>query len=210
MATAMRAVFIRTPTPRRVATRAQGGGSEAPEPMEAPKLTKRGKPMPKPQKPRRRKAKTGGNQGATMKETPSAADVAAGDRFDEIVARGGIVVEVFVRAAGPNQWFPVGPLAVLSAKAIKREIWAAEEPLRKAAFKMYPALAKPPAFGRVEYGYRERDEEKKVSEADIRDAAGKKNPFDDVILLTREDDSTESESEGFFSKIKKALNPYDG
>jgi hypothetical protein len=201
---------IPIPTRRVVATRAQGNGKDAPEPMEAPKLTKRGKPMPKPQKPRRRKPKTGGNQGATMKETPSAADVAAGDRFDDIVARGGIVVEVFVRAAGPNQWFPVGPLAVMSTKAIKREIWAAEEPLRKAAFKMYPALAKPPAFGRVEYGYRERDEEKKISEADIREAEGKKNPFDDVILLTREDDSTESESEGFFSKIKKALNPYDG
>ena len=96
---------------------------------------------------------------------------------------------MFVRAAGPNQWFPVGPLASESPRNIKKEIWAAEKPLKEAAFKMYPALAKPPAFGRVEYGYRERDESSKITEEQIREKQGQKNPFDDVILLTKDDDS---------------------
>ena len=117
---------------------------------------------------------------------------------------------VFVRAAGPNQWFPVGPIAVERPRDVKKEIWNAEEPLRTAAFKMYPALAKPPAFGRVEYGYRERDESKKITEEEIRANKGKMNPFDDVILLTAVDgDDTEKQDEGLFAKFKRALNPYD-
>jgi hypothetical protein len=181
-------------------------------PSEAPALTKRGKPMPKPQKPQRRKAKTGGKQGEQMKaKPPSAEEVAASERFDAIVAKGGAIFEVFVRAAGPNQWFPVGPLASESPRNIKKEIWAAEKPLKEAAFKMYPALAKPPAFGRVEYGYRERDESSKITEAQIREKQGQKNPFDDVILLTKDDDSTTAgaEENDLLSKFKKMLNPYD-
>ena len=192
----------------RVVSRASAGDGDAP-PVE---LTKRGKPMPKPQKPRRRKAKTGGAQGAPAEAAapPSAAEVAAGERFDAVVAKGGAVFEVFVRAAGPNQWFPVGPIAVERPRDVKKEIWNAEEPLRKAAFKMYPALAKPPAFGRVEYGYRERDESAKITEEQIRANKGKMNPFDDVILLTAVDgDDTEKQDEGLFAKFKRALNPYD-
>jgi hypothetical protein len=32
------------------------------------------------------------------------------------------------------------------------ELWSAEEPLKKAGFKMYPGLLAAPAFGKVEYG----------------------------------------------------------
>ena len=32
------------------------------------------------------------------------------------------------------------------------ELWNAEEPLKKAGFKMYPGLLAAPAFGKVEYG----------------------------------------------------------
>ena len=197
----------------RVASRAASAGDG--DALDAPpvrQLTKRGKPMPKPQKPRRRKAKTGGSQGGPGGKAapPSAAEVAASERFDAIVAKGGAVFEVFARAAGPNQWFPVGPIAVERPRDVKKEIWKAEEPLRKAAFKMYPALAKPPAFGRIEYGYRERDESTKITEAEIRANKGKTNPFDDVILLTAVDgDDTEKQNEGLFAKFKRALNPYD-
>ena len=136
--------------------------------------------------------------------------MAASERFDAIVAKGGAVFEVFACAAGPNQWFPVGPIAVERPRDVKKEIWKAEEPLRKAAFKMYPALAKPPAFGRIEYGYRERHESTKITEAEIRANKGKTNPFDDVILLTAVDgDDTEKQDEGLFAKFKRALNPYD-
>ena len=73
------------------------------------------------------------------------------------------------------------------------------------------ALAKPPAFGRVEYGYRERDESSKITEEQIREKQGQKNPFDDVILLTKDDDSTTAgaEENDLLSKFKKMLNPYD-
>jgi len=194
---------------RAVAARASGDdGTVAPDVG----LTKRGKPKPKPQKPRQRKPK-GPRDAPADSAPPSAADVEASSRYDDIVARGGVIYEVFARAAGPNQWFPVGPLAVENRKRVKQEIWNAEEPLRKAAFKMYPALAKPPAFGRLEYGYRERDEASKITEAEIREKKGERNPFDDVILLTRDDDSTTGEEENVFAKfansVKRALNPYD-
>ena len=201
--------FARAPSARRAVTaRASGDdGTVAPDVG----LTKRGKPQPKPQKPRRRKPTSARETPADA--PPSAADAEASSRYDEIVANGGVVFEVFARAAGPNQWFPVGPLAVASRRSVKREIWNAEEPLRKAAFKMYPALAKPPAFGRLEYGYRERDEASKITEAEIREKKGQRNPFDDVILLTRDDDSTTGEEENVFAKfansVKRALNPYD-
>ena len=29
-----------------------------------------------------------------------------------MIAEGGIVYECFIRAKGPNQWFPLGPMAV--------------------------------------------------------------------------------------------------
>ena len=51
--------------------------------------------MPKPQKPRRRKAKTGGSQGGGpggKAAPPSAAEVAASERFDAVVAKGGAAV----------------------------------------------------------------------------------------------------------------------
>ncbi|OUS46736.1 hypothetical protein BE221DRAFT_191737 [Ostreococcus tauri] len=195
---------------RTVIARADGGDDRS-APDVGP-LTKRGKPMPERQKPRRRKPKTNGPT-ESKPAPPTAEELTASARYDDIVAAGGVVFEVFVRAKGPNQWFPVGPLAVKSPRAVKREIWAAEQPLRTAALKMYPALAKPPAFGNLEYGYRERDESSKITEAEIREKKGQKNPFDDVVLLTKEDDSSESEEESIFVKLsnsfKKALNPYD-
>ena len=125
-----------------------------------------------------------------------------------MLSEGGIVYEVFIRAQGPNQWFPVGPMVVKQEWQIISELWAAEEPLKTAGLKMYPGLSRPPAFGKVEYGYRKRDESKKVSEAQIREAAGKMNPFDDVVLLTRDADSGPP-LVSWMDKIKKIMNPYE-
>ena len=44
---------------------------------------------------------------------------------------------------------------------------------------------KAPCFGNVEYGYRPRDDESKITEEQIREAKGKLNPFEDVKLLER-------------------------
>jgi len=171
-------------------------------------LTKKGAPMPKAQKPQKRKAKTGAPPPVKIELTE--AEKEAEKKFDDIVAAGGAIFEVFIRAKGPNQWFPVGPMAVKNPRSIKNEIWAAEEPLKKAGFRMYPKLLAFPASGKVEYGYRERDEAKKMTEEDIRAGAGTKNPFDDVILLTRDDGvSTESDQGSILDKFKKMLNPYD-
>ena len=174
----------------------------------APELTKKGKPMPKPQKPKRRKAKTGAPE--PVKVAPTKAEIEAEEKFDAIVAEGGAIFEVFIRARGPNQWFPVGPMAVKNPRSIKSEIWAAEEPLKRAGFRMYPKLLAFPANGKVEYGYRERDESKKMTEEEIRAGGGTKNPFEDVILLTKDDGVSTSTDEGsLIDKFKKMLNPYD-
>ena len=171
-------------------------------------LTKKGKPMPKAQKPKRRKAKTGAPE--PVKVAPTKAEVEAEEKFDAIVAEGGAIFEVFIRARGPNQWFPVGPMAVKNPRSIKSEIWAAEEPLKRAGFRMYPKLLAFPANGKVEYGYRERDESKKMTEEEIRAGGGTKNPFEDVILLTKDDGVSTSTDEGsLIDKFKKMLNPYD-
>lgn len=171
-------------------------------------LTKKGKPMPKAQKPKRRKEKTGAP--APVKATPTKAELEAEEKFDAIVAEGGAIFEVFIRARGPNQWFPVGPMAVKNPRSIKSEIWAAEEPLKRAGFRMYPKLLAFPANGNVEYGYRERDESKKMTEEEIRAGGGTKNPFEDVILLTKDDGvSTSTDQGSLIDKFKKMLNPYD-
>ena len=43
---------------------------------------------------------------------PTEAEVASSAKYDAMLAEGSFVYEVFIRAKGPNQWFPVGPMAV--------------------------------------------------------------------------------------------------
>ena len=96
-----------------------------------------------------------------------------------MVEEGGLVYECFIRAKGPNQWFPLGPMAVKQDWMIVPEMWKAEADMKKAGFKMYPALLNAPCFGKVEYGYRVRDDAAKVTEDQIREAKGNLNPFED-------------------------------
>ena len=64
--------------------------------------------------------------------------------------------ECFIRAKGPQPVVPLGPMAVKQDWMIVPEMWKAEDAMKKAGFKMYPALMKAPCFGNVEYGYRPR------------------------------------------------------
>ena len=106
----------------------------------------------KPQKPRQRKPKTGA---PPPPPPPTAKDLEMMSKFDDLEAGGGIKYEVFARAKGPNQWFPVGPRVVKEEWMIGKELWNAEEPLKRAALQMYPKLAAAPAFGKLEYGFEE-------------------------------------------------------
>jgi hypothetical protein len=61
----------------------------------------------------------------------------------------------------------------------------------------------------VEYGYRERDDAKKITEEEIRAAAGKLNPFEDVKLLERSADGSDAPpQESIMDKFNKFMNPY--
>ena len=167
---------------------------------------KANKPPPKLQKPKRRKAKTGEKP---VVVPPTEAELAASAKYDEMLAEGGIVYECFIRAKGPNQWFPLGPMAVKQEWMIVPEMWKAEEPMKKAGFKMYPALMRAPCFGKVEYGYRLRDDSTKVTEEQIREAKGKLNPFEDVVLLEKPADGEGGPPQlSLMEKFNKFMNPY--
>ena len=172
----------------------------------AKRAAKKDKAPPKLQKPRRRKAKTGEKK---VDVPPTAAEIAASEKYDAMLEEGGIVYECFIRAKGPNQWFPVGPMVVKQEWMIVPELWKAEEAMKKAGFKMYPALMRAPCFGKVEYGYRQRDDSAKVTEEEIRAAQGKLNPFEDVILLEKPADGEGGPpQESFMDKFNKFMNPY--
>tara|TARA_B110000261_G_scaffold148898_1_gene175043 strand:+ start:1908 stop:2633 length:726 start_codon:yes stop_codon:yes gene_type:complete len=158
------------------------------------------------QKPKRRKP-TSGEKKADL--PPTEQELRASAKYDAMVEDGGKVYECFVRAKGPNQWFPLGPMAVKQDWMIVPEMWKAESDMKKAGFKMYPALMNAPCFGKVEYGYRERDDSKKITEEQIRAAAGTLNPFEDVRLLEVPLDGTGAPPEPtMMEKINKFMNPY--
>jgi hypothetical protein len=52
-----------------------------------------------------------------------------GDKFEEMAKDGKPVYAVFVRVAGPNQWFPVGPMTVENETSIAPAIFGAEKDL---------------------------------------------------------------------------------
>merc|ERR1712100_266311 len=168
-------------------------------------VEKNKKPEYKPQKPRKRKAKTGSPR---PPPPPTAKDLEMMSKFDELEADGGVKFEVFARAKGPNQWFPVGPMVVKEEWMIGKELWNAEEPLKRAALQMYPKLAAAPAFGNLEYGFRRADAEK-ITEEEIRRAQGKVNPFDDVELLKERSEYDGAAPERtLLQKFNAWMNPY--
>ena len=158
------------------------------------------------QKPKRRKAKTGEKK---VDMPPTEAELRAAAKYDAMVEEGGKVYECFIRAKGPNQWFPLGPMAVKQDWMIVPEMWKAEADMKKAGFKMYPALLRAPCFGKVEYGYRVRDDAAKVTEEQIREAEGKLNPFEDVKLLEpNADGSGPSAEKSLMDKFNEWMNPF--
>ena len=158
------------------------------------------------QKPKRRKAKTGEKK---VDLPPTEAELRASAKYDAMVEEGNAVYECFIRAKGPNQWFPLGPMAVKQNWMIVPEMWKAEADMKKAGFKMYPALMNAPCFGKVEYGYRVRDDANKITEEQIREAAGKLNPFEDVKLLEVPADGIAPLPEpSLVEKFNKWMNPY--
>jgi hypothetical protein len=167
--------------------------------------------MYKAQKPKIRKAKTGGSGQQQQRQEialPTEKDVEMMQKYDDLEASGGVKYEVFARAKGPNQWFPVGPMVVKEEWMIGKELWNAEEPLKRAALQMYPKLAAAPAFGKLEYGFRRADKEK-ISEEEIRKGAGKVNPFDDVqLLLERSEYAGVAPEKTLLEKFNAWMNPY--
>jgi hypothetical protein len=159
----------------------------------AEKLAKKAAASAAPlQKPKRRKAKTGQKK---VDLPPTEAELRASAKYDAMVEEGGLVYECFIRAKGPNQWFPLGPMAVKQDWMIVPEMWKAEADMKKAGFKMYPALLNAPCFGKVEYGYRVRDDAAKVTE--------------DQLLLERPADGVGAPPEPtLMEKLNKWMNPY--
>lgn len=131
-----------------------------------------------------------------------------GSKFDEMAADGKPIYAVFVRAAGPNQWFPVGPMTVDNEASIVPGIFGAEKDLVEASLRMYPALISKRKDPGLEYGYRLRDAPQ-MSEAEIK-AGG--NPFDNVVVATRAPGTEQPEVSaggGFFDGIKDAMSNFE-
>lgn len=202
--------FSSAPAPSLDAAPTPGGMSKTAQRKAAEKAAKKSAKKPKQaqnQKPKRRKAPSGEKK---VDMPPTEAELAKAAKYDTMLEDGAKVYEVFIRAKGPNQWFPVGPMAVKQDWMIVPEMWKAEADMKKAGFKMYPALMNAPCFGKVEYGYRVRDDEKKVTEEEIREAGGKLNPFEDVVLLERAADGSDGAPAelGWKEKLDKWMNPY--
>lgn len=201
--------FSSAPAPSLDAAPTPGGMSKTQAAKLAAKQAKKAAKKPKKaqmQKPKRRKAPSGEKK---VEMPPTEAELAASAKYDTMLEEGAIVYECFIRAKGPNQWFPVGPMAVKQDWMIVPEMWKAEADMKKAGFKMYPALLRAPCFGKVEYGYRVRDDAAKVTEEQIREAEGKLNPFEDVKLLEpNADGSGPSAEKSLMDKFNEWMNPF--
>jgi len=157
----------------------------------------------------------GGGGGFAKKEAPKEVkltkkklgEMQKGDQFDEMAADGKPVYAVFVRAAGPNQWFPVGPMAVDNESSIVPAIFSAEKDIVSASLRMYPAMIPKAKDPGLQYGYRLRDGPQ-MTEDEIR-AGG--NPFANVILATRKEAGLPEEvkSNDFFGGFKTAMNNFE-
>jgi hypothetical protein len=82
----------------------------------------------------------------------------AADRFDRMKAQGGLEYEVYVRILGKPNWVPMGAITVKQSRFISRAIYANEQPLLEAAFRVAPLLKK--YQDKLEYGYRLKEDKK--------------------------------------------------
>mmetsp|Transcript_26762 Transcript_26762/g.32485 ORF Transcript_26762/g.32485 Transcript_26762/m.32485 type:complete len:240 (+) Transcript_26762:60-779(+) len=115
-------------------------------------------------------------------EDPNRVKTAAELEYERLTKEGATVYAIFARARGPNQWFPVGPMAIPEGGDVETEIFKAEKDLVKAAVKMYPALTVQKNTIGLEYGFRLRDAPQ-LSEAEIFDS--KADPFANVEVAVK-------------------------
>lgn len=76
----------------------------------------------------------------------------AGQRFDSMKAGGSPEYEIYMRIKDKPNWVPVGAIAVQRSNAINQALYANEEQLLQAAFRLSPLLKK--FKDNLEYGYR--------------------------------------------------------
>ena len=76
----------------------------------------------------------------------------ASEQYDKMKTDGVPEYEVYMRAMGTKQWFPVGAIAVRRSSQISRAIYHSEADLLQGAFRAFPVLKK--NQGNLEYGYR--------------------------------------------------------
>uniref|UniRef100_A0A7S0RDT2 Uncharacterized protein n=1 Tax=Pyramimonas obovata TaxID=1411642 RepID=A0A7S0RDT2_9CHLO len=129
------------------------------------------------------------------------------DVFDDMAASGKPVYAVFVRVSGPNQWFPVGPMAVENETSIVPAIFGAEKDLVTAALRMYPSMITKAKDPGLQYGYRLRDEPQ-MTEEEIRKGG---DPFSNVVVATRREAGLpeEEKKSGFLGGLKEAMTNFE-
>lgn len=80
----------------------------------------------------------------------------ASKQYDKMKTDGLPEYEVYMRARGTKQWFPVGAIAVRRSSQISRAIYHSEADLLQGAFRAFPVLKK--SKDNLEYGYRLKGE----------------------------------------------------
>lgn len=80
----------------------------------------------------------------------------ASKQYDKMKTDGLPEYEVYMRAVGSKQWFPVGAIAVRRSTQISRAIYHSEADLLQGAYRAFPVLKK--NQGNLEYGYRLKGE----------------------------------------------------
>ena len=80
----------------------------------------------------------------------------AAAKYEDMQSEGLPEFDIFIRDRHkPNNWFPVGSVAVKRSSAIDAAIYQNEDELLKGALRLFPRLAK--SRESLEYGYRLKD-----------------------------------------------------
>eukprot|EP00638_Chattonella_subsalsa_P007172 CAMPEP_0117762232 /NCGR_PEP_ID=MMETSP0947-20121206/17804_1 /TAXON_ID=44440 /ORGANISM="Chattonella subsalsa, Strain CCMP2191" /LENGTH=191 /DNA_ID=CAMNT_0005583477 /DNA_START=59 /DNA_END=631 /DNA_ORIENTATION=+ len=109
----------------------------------------------------------------TKSKTQIQREKAASD-YDDLASTGAPEYNIFVRAYGTEQWFPVGAMAIPRTAKVGDVIYNSEENLKKGAFRIFPNLESAEV---LEYGYNLKvfpDDEIKVAQ---KSEAAKGNPI---------------------------------
>lgn len=80
----------------------------------------------------------------------------ASKQYDKMKTDGLPEYEVYMRAKGSKQWFPVGAIAVRRSSQISQAIYSSQADLLQGGFRAFPVLKK--SKDNLEYGYRLKGE----------------------------------------------------